>query len=136
MNVNDQPKVVILVQGHDVFGLLGLIGFAPSELFCLTRPLVPTDPAQRIAVYRCNCGQGGCGCIAPLIKRVGAPRCVPMTERARVPSLPCFPTRQRTIRHGLDDLVMGDTSSEGPHTLGSSELARPRSSSAFIGSRV
>jgi hypothetical protein len=65
------PRVVILVEGHDVFGLLGKIGFAPSEVFSSTKPLVPTDPAQRIAVYRCNCGEAGCGCIAPVIKRVG-----------------------------------------------------------------
>lgn len=68
---NSWPRVVILVEGQDVFGLLGQIGFAPSELFSSTKPLLPTDPPQRIAVYRCYCGEAGCGCIAPLIKRVG-----------------------------------------------------------------
>ncbi len=65
------PRVVILVEGHDVFGLLGQIGFAPSELFSATEPLVPAEPARRIALYRCNCGEAGCQCIAPLIQRVG-----------------------------------------------------------------
>jgi hypothetical protein len=72
-NTTDQPTpiVVILVEGHDLFGLLGQIGFAPSELFSPNEPLIPTSAPQRIAIYRCYCGEAGCGCIAPLITRVG-----------------------------------------------------------------
>jgi hypothetical protein len=65
------PRVVILVEGHDVFGLLGHIGFAPSELFSAARPLLPKSPARRIGLYRCYCGEAGCQCVAPVITRVG-----------------------------------------------------------------
>jgi hypothetical protein len=30
-------------------------------------PLVPAEPARRIAVCGCSCGEPGCGCVAPLI---------------------------------------------------------------------
>lgn len=66
-----ERRVAILVEGVDVFSFLGQIGFPPKDLFSPTQPLVPTDPPQRVAVYRCNCGEAGCACIAPVIERVG-----------------------------------------------------------------
>ena len=28
---------------------------------------LPTNPPRRVAVYRCQCGEAGCGCAAPII---------------------------------------------------------------------
>lgn len=67
----DWPNTTILIEGKDVFGLDGKIGFDPDDLFSPSEPLVPTDPPRRVAVYRCSCGEPGCGCVAPVIVRVG-----------------------------------------------------------------
>jgi hypothetical protein len=65
----DYPVVTILVDGENVLsgGQADWIGFDPAEIFGPESPLVPTNPARRVAVYRCNCGEPGCGCVAPLI---------------------------------------------------------------------
>ncbi len=67
----DWPRVTILVEGRDLFGLDGSIGFDPDDLFAKSEPLIPSNPSRRIAVYRCSCGEAGCGCVAPLVMRVG-----------------------------------------------------------------
>ena len=68
----DWPRTTILVEGRDLFGLDGSIGFDPDDLFAKSEPLIPSNPLNRIAVYRCSCGEAGCSCVAPLITRVGA----------------------------------------------------------------
>lgn len=68
----DYPVVTILIDGADVLGALngGFIGFDPSEILD-TGALLPADPPERVAVYRCSCGVAGCGCVALIIERDG-----------------------------------------------------------------
>ncbi len=68
----DYPVVTILIDGADVLGDLdgGFIGFDPSEILD-TGALLPADPPERVAVYRCCCGEAGCGCVALIIERDG-----------------------------------------------------------------
>lgn len=63
----DWPVATILIDGHDVLGLDGSLGFDPGDLLSPENPLLPTHPPRRIAVYRCSCGEAGCGCIAPVV---------------------------------------------------------------------
>jgi uncharacterized protein YjbI with pentapeptide repeats len=65
-------RVTILLEGKDLFGLDGSIGFHPDDLLGESAPLIPSNPPRRVAVYRCSCGEAGCGCVAPLVMRVGA----------------------------------------------------------------
>lgn len=67
----DYPNVTVLVDGVDVIGAAtDFIGFDPADLFD-SGALVPEDVPRRVAVYRCNCGEAGCGCAAPIIERSG-----------------------------------------------------------------
>ncbi|HEX2295565.1 MAG TPA: hypothetical protein VHN37_09680 [Actinomycetota bacterium] len=69
----DWPSVTILVDGEDVIGrATGFRGFDPDDIFGRGAPLVPQDPPRRVAVYRCSCGEPGCGCAACLITRDAA----------------------------------------------------------------
>lgn len=65
----DFPVVTILVDGEDVLAQLngGVMGFDPADILD-SGALVPTDPPRRVAVYRCGCGEAGCGCVAPVIE--------------------------------------------------------------------
>ncbi len=67
----DWPVATILIDDRDVLGLEGSIGFDPARLLTPTNPLLPTDPPRRIAVYRCSCGEAGCGCTAPVVVDAG-----------------------------------------------------------------
>jgi len=67
----DWPVATILIDDRDVLGLEGSIGFDPGRLLSPANPLLPTDPPRRIAVYRCSCGEAGCGCIAPIVLDAG-----------------------------------------------------------------
>lgn len=66
------PIVTVLINGKDILGHVegGFIGFDPAEVLD-TGALVPTDPPRRVAVYRCSCGEPGCGCLAPVVTRHG-----------------------------------------------------------------
>ncbi|GAA2839535.1 hypothetical protein [Kribbella solani] len=88
-NNPDWPLVTILVDGKNPFAKVApdWQGFDPADLFGpprpagpasrstsapsrtpVRRPLVPVLPGgHRAAVYRCSCGEPGCGVIAPLI---------------------------------------------------------------------
>jgi hypothetical protein len=68
----NHPIVSILIDGNDRLGTLpdGFIGFDPEEILD-SGALAPNDPPRRVAVYRCNCGEPGCGCVAPMIERCG-----------------------------------------------------------------
>jgi hypothetical protein len=50
--------VALLVDGVDVFGGSGMIGYDPADVFSAARPLIPTNPARRVGLYRCSCGWG------------------------------------------------------------------------------
>ncbi len=64
------PVATLLIDGIDLFSDLapnGFVGFDPDELLGPDEPLVPAEPARRVAVYRCSCGEPGCGVVAPVI---------------------------------------------------------------------
>lgn len=66
----DYPVVTILVDGEDVLatrGRPGYIGFDPEQMLGPDWPLLPTRPPRRVALYRCRCGEAGCGVVAPMI---------------------------------------------------------------------
>ena len=68
----DWPSVTILVDGEDVIGRATRFqGFDPDDIFGRGAPLLPQDPPRRVAVYRCSCGEPGCGCAACLITQQG-----------------------------------------------------------------
>jgi hypothetical protein len=46
-------------------------GFDPGDLLGEDAPLLPGQSPRRVAVYRCSCGDSGCGVVAPLISREG-----------------------------------------------------------------
>jgi hypothetical protein len=50
--------------------------FDPGEILGPGSPLVPDDDDHRAAVYRCSCGEAGCGVIAPYV--------VPSPDRTRI----------------------------------------------------
>ena len=70
----NQPVVRIFVDGEEPFiaghGLGGFVGFDPREIL-LTGALLPIEPPRRVALYRCSCGESGCGCVASVIRREG-----------------------------------------------------------------
>ncbi|MFF0266336.1 hypothetical protein [Kribbella sp. NPDC004536] len=63
----DWPVVTIRVNGRDLFGQDGWQGFDPAQILGDGSPLVPDDHGRRVAVYRCSCGEPGCGVVAPYI---------------------------------------------------------------------
>ncbi len=64
----DWPNVTVLVDDEDVIGrATGFQGFDPEELFGADSPLLPADPPRRVAIYRCSCGEPGCGCAACIV---------------------------------------------------------------------
>ncbi len=70
----NQPIVQILIDGEDLFAggraSEGFVGFDPRKIL-ETGALIPAEPPRRVAVYRCGCGEAGCGCVAPVIERQG-----------------------------------------------------------------
>lgn len=65
----DWPVVTIRVDGEDPFKGVAESwrGFDPGEILGPSSPLLPDDNGRRVAVYRCSCGEPGCGVIAPVI---------------------------------------------------------------------
>jgi hypothetical protein len=65
----DYPVVTILIDGQDSLALArpGYQGFDPDDILGAESPLLPVKPGRRVAVYRCSCGEPGCGVIAPRI---------------------------------------------------------------------
>lgn len=73
-NRPNNPIVTVLVDGQEFLpeSLHGeYMGFDPREILGPDQPLMPTTPARRVAVYRCSCGEPGCGCVAPVISEEG-----------------------------------------------------------------
>lgn len=69
----DWPVVRILVNGTDPFEAIapGWLGFDPDDILGSRSPLLPGSEARWVAVYRCSCGEAGCGVIAPIITQTG-----------------------------------------------------------------
>lgn len=70
----DWPAAAILINGRDLTRVVGgdsFVGFDPDEILGDDEPLIPEALPRRVAVYRCQCGEPGCGCIAPQIQREG-----------------------------------------------------------------
>lgn len=65
----DWPVVEVLVDGQPPFANVApdWRGFDPGQMLGVRSPLLPTDQGRRVAVYRCSCGEAGCGVIAPVI---------------------------------------------------------------------
>jgi hypothetical protein len=64
------PVATILIDGEDLFSRShsnGFVGFDPDEILGPDQPLLPVEPARRVAVYQCSCGEPGCGVVAPVI---------------------------------------------------------------------
>ena len=70
----DWPAVTILIDGSDLSRVVGgdsFVGFDPDDILGADEPLIPDVLPRRVAVYRCQCGEPGCGCLAPQIRREG-----------------------------------------------------------------
>jgi hypothetical protein len=65
----DWPVLGIRVNGESPFEKIakGWRGFDPGTILGTSSPLIPDDAGSRVAVYRCSCGEAGCGVIAPFI---------------------------------------------------------------------
>jgi hypothetical protein len=65
----DWPVVQVLADGKDPLAEAApdWRGFDPAEMLGPHSPLLPVDLGRRVAVYRCSCGEAGCGVIAPVI---------------------------------------------------------------------
>jgi hypothetical protein len=64
------PVTTILIDGEDLFSHShsnGFVGFDPDKILGPDQPLLPVEPARRVAVYQCSCGEPGCGVVAPVI---------------------------------------------------------------------
>src|SRR4051812_40249132 len=68
-NRPDWPVLSVRVDGDNPFAKIAKDwrGFDPSKMLGKDSPLIPDDRGRRVAVYRCSCGEPGCGVIAPLI---------------------------------------------------------------------
>lgn len=64
----DWPLLTVLVDGVDVIGAaVRFLGFDPDDILGGDQPLLPATPPRRVAVYRCSCGEPGCGVAACLV---------------------------------------------------------------------
>jgi hypothetical protein len=65
----DWPVLSIRVNGKNPFEQVAKDwrGFDPAKILGAGSPLIPDDAGNRVAVYRCSCGEAGCGVIAPVI---------------------------------------------------------------------
>lgn len=65
----DWPVLSVRVNGRNPFEQVAKDwrGFDPATILGAGSPLVPDGAGNRVAVYRCSCGEAGCGVIAPFI---------------------------------------------------------------------
>lgn len=65
----DWPVTDVLINGEDLFARVAQDwrGFDPPKILGHASPLIPVPEGRRVAVYRCSCGEAGCGVIAPVI---------------------------------------------------------------------
>lgn len=69
LGVPDWPVLSIRVNGENPFEKVAKDwqGFDPGKMLGRPSPLIPDDTGRRVALYRCSCGEAGCGVIAPCI---------------------------------------------------------------------
>jgi hypothetical protein len=70
----DDPTLSMLIDGRPVFESVnksGYQGFDPATMLWDTDALSVTESARRVAMYRCSCGEPGCGVVAPLVSLEG-----------------------------------------------------------------
>ena len=95
------PVMQLLIDGIDLFSGVapnGFIGFDPDELLGPDDPLIPAEPARRVAVYRCSCGEPGCGVVAPVISGSDTQVWWRDFQDSPVGSIaPCQRTKQKTV---------------------------------------
>ncbi|HEY8544603.1 MAG TPA: hypothetical protein VIL36_06135 [Acidimicrobiales bacterium] len=106
----DRPWVAVLVDGEDLIGrATGYQGFDPDDVLGPDSPLLPTDPPRRVAVYRCSCGEAGCGCAACIIsERDGVVRWYDFRDYVGVyhrPTVPRAPRDEDGETHNLPTLA-------------------------------
>ncbi|WP_328321094.1 hypothetical protein OHA70_23510 [Kribbella sp. NBC_00382] len=67
--VPDWPVLSIRVNGESPFAKVAKDwqGFDPGKMLGRPSPLIPDDAGHRVALYRCSCGEAGCGVIAPFV---------------------------------------------------------------------
>jgi hypothetical protein len=67
--VPDWPVLSIRVNGESPFEKVAKDwqGFDPGKMLGPPSPLIPDDIGNRVALYRCSCGEAGCGVIAPFV---------------------------------------------------------------------
>jgi hypothetical protein len=65
----DWPVTEVSINGEDPFAPVAQDwrGFDPPKILGRESPLIPVPEGRRVAVYRCSCGEAGCGVIAPVI---------------------------------------------------------------------
>jgi hypothetical protein len=66
----DWPRAEFLIDGQPMLAgtkLSDWMGFDPGDILHGDLPLLPAEPSRRVALYRCGCGESGCGVVAPLI---------------------------------------------------------------------
>lgn len=79
----DWPVVRIFIDGEDFFeqAAPGWLGFDPDDILGPKSPLLLLEGMRRrVAVYRCSCGEAGCGVIAPTITRSQHPSHIHWTD--------------------------------------------------------
>ena len=66
--------VVVLIDGEESlasFGSGGYIGLAPADLASQEAVVEPTNDPQEVLLYRCDCGETGCGAVVARCYRHG-----------------------------------------------------------------
>jgi hypothetical protein len=63
-------SVRLLVDGADILASgrrSGYSGYQPEQVLTEHSPLLPQIPPRRVGLYRCSCGEGGCGNISAVV---------------------------------------------------------------------
>jgi hypothetical protein len=63
-------SVRLLVDGADILASgrrSGYSGYRPEQVLTESSPLLPQTPPRRVGLYRCSCGEGGCGNISAVV---------------------------------------------------------------------
>ncbi|MDF8265776.1 hypothetical protein [Luteipulveratus flavus] len=97
----DWPNLAIRVDGEDPFVAVAKDwrGFDPSTMLGPASPLLPDDNGRRVALYRCSCGEAGCGVIAPVIVASADRRRVSWVDFRDYVGVFDGPTSQTVERH-------------------------------------
>jgi hypothetical protein len=69
-----RPVLKILIDGQELLadtGYGGHIGWYPDVILGDDEPLLPADPARRVVLYICGCGEAGDSCVAAVVCAAG-----------------------------------------------------------------